>query len=239
MQEHKNKPTLKLDWATHEAAKYACENWHYSKCLPVGKLVKIGVWENDVFKGVIIYSRGANKSLMSQINLNQDEGCELTRVALTNHYHQVSKMLAISFKLLLKSNTKLKAIISFADKEQNHHGGIYQASNWLYMGATSPADEYIYKGKRWHGRAFRKSHGSHLNYIHKGLKIIKGSSKHRYLMPLKNRCIYAKFLSNSYPKRVEHESNAPSYQEGESGVIPTGTLHNNMLQSKQETLSRS
>jgi hypothetical protein len=31
------KPELKIDWASHEAAKYACENWHYSKCLPAGK----------------------------------------------------------------------------------------------------------------------------------------------------------------------------------------------------------
>ena len=26
-----SKPTLKLDWCSHEAAKYAVEHWHYSK----------------------------------------------------------------------------------------------------------------------------------------------------------------------------------------------------------------
>lgn len=220
----KKKVKLHLDWCSHEAAKYACENWHYSKCLPVGKIVKIGVWENDKFIGCILYSRGANKSLMSQIGLQQTEGCELTRVALKNHATPVSKMLAISFKLLKKSNSGLKAVISFADKEQNHHGGIYQASNWLYMGETKPADEYIYNGKRWHGRAFRKSLGSHLNYLNKGLKIIKGSSKHRYLMPLENRHKYEYLLKNKYPKRVEHESNASGNQSEESGAIPTDTL---------------
>ena len=85
----KNKPTLKLDWCSHEAAKYACQNWHYSKCVPVGKLVKIGVWEDSKFIGVIIYSRGANKSLMSQVGLDQTEGCELTRVAMNKHYYPV------------------------------------------------------------------------------------------------------------------------------------------------------
>ena len=31
------KANLKIDWATHEAAKYACTNWHYSKSVPINK----------------------------------------------------------------------------------------------------------------------------------------------------------------------------------------------------------
>ena len=45
------KVELKLDWCSYEAAKYACEHWHYSKCMPVGKTVKIGVWENKKYIG--------------------------------------------------------------------------------------------------------------------------------------------------------------------------------------------
>jgi len=37
------KPELKIDWATSDAAKFACLNWHYAKAVPVGKLVKVGV----------------------------------------------------------------------------------------------------------------------------------------------------------------------------------------------------
>ncbi|WP_459208945.1 Mom family adenine methylcarbamoylation protein [Bacillus haynesii] len=51
---------LKIAWATHKAAKFACENFHYSKCLLAGKLVKIGTWEDGKFIGVVIFSRGAN-----------------------------------------------------------------------------------------------------------------------------------------------------------------------------------
>jgi hypothetical protein len=36
---------LKVDFCSHEAAKYACEHWHYSRCVPASKLIKIGVWE--------------------------------------------------------------------------------------------------------------------------------------------------------------------------------------------------
>ena len=156
-----DKVNLKIAWASHEAAKYACLNWHYSKCLPVGKLVKIGAWENDKFIGVVIFGRGANKSLGEPYKLDQTECCELVRIALTNHKTPVSRIMSIAIKLLKNIHKQLKLVISFADSEQNHHGGIYQATNWVYVGKTNSADEYLYKGKRWHGRAFRKSFGSH------------------------------------------------------------------------------
>jgi hypothetical protein len=199
-----DKVNLKIDWASHEAAKYACLNWHYSKCLPVGKLVKIGAWENDKFIGVVIFGRGANKSLGEPYKLDQTECCELVRIALTNHKTPVSRIMSIAIKLLKNIHKQLKLVISFADSEQNHHGGIYQATNWVYVGKTNSADEYLYKGKRWHGRAFRKSLGSHLNYMNKGLEIIQGSQKHRYLMPLDdNMRKQVQQLAKPYPKRMK------------------------------------
>lgn len=199
-----DKVNLKIDWASHEAAKYACLNWHYSKCLPVGKLVKIGAWENDKFIGVVIFGRGANKSLGEPYKLDQTECCELVRIALTDHKTPVSRIMSIAIKLLKNIHKQLKLVISFADSEQNHHGGIYQATNWIYVGKTNSADEYLYKGKRWHGRAFRKSLGSHLNYMNKGLEIVQGSQKHRYLMPLNDEMkTKISILSKPYPKRMK------------------------------------
>jgi hypothetical protein len=74
----------------------------------------------------------------------------------------------------------------------------------VYVGKTNSADEYLYKGKRWHGRAFRKSFGSHLNYMNKGLEIVQGSQKHRYLMPLDdNMRKQVQQLAKPYPKRMK------------------------------------
>lgn len=192
---------LRLDWATHESAKYACKHWHYSKCLPVGKIVKIGVWENDKFIGVVLFSRGANKSLGAPFGASQTESCELTRIALTGHEAPVSQIMAKAIKMMKSTNNGMRLIVSFADKSKGHHGGIYQATNWIYTGETESADEYIYNGKRWHGRAFRKSLGSHLKYMDKGLKIVKGACKHRYLMPL-DRKMKKKIegLAQKYPR---------------------------------------
>lgn len=212
-----------MNWAAHDAASYACKNWHYSKCLPVGKLVKVGAWEQGRFIGVVLFGRGANKSLVEPYGLNQDQCCELTRIALTSHTAPVSKIMMIAIKFLKKSNPGLRLIVSFADTEQGHHGGIYQATNWIYAGKTNAADEYMYKGRRWHGRAFRKSHGSHLKYISDGLTIIKGAQKHRYLMPLDKEMKESIIkLSKPYPKRVTKANSGD--QLGSGGAIPTHTL---------------
>ena len=160
------------------------------------------MWEDDKFIGVVLYGRGANKSLGEPFGLTQTQCVELVRVALTTHKTPVSRIMSIANKFLKKSNPNVRMIVSFADTEQGHHGGIYQANNWIYNGLTNAADEYLYNGKRWHGRAFRKSHGSHLNYLNKGLVIVKGAQKHRYLMPLdKNMAEKIKDLALPYPKR--------------------------------------
>jgi len=219
------KTNLKIDWATHEAAKYACENWHYSKCIPKSKLVKIGVWEDEKFIGVVIFGVGATSSLVQQYGLKMQEGCELVRVALKNHLTPVTRIISIALKFLKKSNPKLRLVVSFADPDQGHHGGIYQGGGWIYSGRSQASDEYIFLGKRWQGRSFRNKY--------KGMekdprvKIVRGSSKLRYLMPLdddiKKRILH---LSKPYPKRASSkESVASGFQSEEGGAIPTDALH--------------
>ena len=94
------KAELKIDWATHESAKYAVENWHYSQCLPAGKLVKVGAWENEKFIGVVIFGRGANNNMAKPYGLTQLECCELVRIALTTHLTPVSRIAALAIKFI-------------------------------------------------------------------------------------------------------------------------------------------
>jgi len=192
--------SLKLDWCSFEAAKYAVLNWHYSKCMPSGKLTKIGVWENEKFIGCVLFGRGANNTLGSPYGLSQLECCELVRIALNKHQSTVTRIVSIAIKMLRKLSPGIKLIISFSDTEQNHHGGIYQGGNWIYLGDSKPADEYIVHGERMHGRSMRALYGTHIGKDF--IKIVKGSIKHRYAMPLDNnlkeRIIK---LSKKYPKR--------------------------------------
>ena len=199
---------LKIDWATHDAVKYACLNWHYSKSIPVPPLVKVGAWENNKFIGVVIFSRGASSNLMKPYNLNQDEGCELTRIALSSHTAPVSKIVKLAILFLKKNSPKLKLIVSFADPQYGHHGGIYQAGNWIYCGTTANSKEYWHNGKRLHSRQVsEKGWNIQQGQKRKTVKpsecvIIKTLGKHRYLMPLNNEIKNKlQHLSKPYPKR--------------------------------------
>lgn len=224
------KTKLKLDWCSHEAAEYACKHWHYSKTLPRCKLVKIGVWEDDNFIGVVIFSWGATNNLVKPYGLKMIEGCELTRVALNTHKKPVSRILSISFKFLKRNSPGLKLVVSFADPFHDHHGGIYQATNWIYAGETPKSIVYKDKrGKIWHARNV----GTDLKkraimVLRKDCEKIVMPPKHRYLMPLdkelRKRLLN---LSQPYPKkRVSSSDGAASgFQSEEGGSSPTDTLH--------------
>ena len=220
----KEQVDLKVDWCSYDAAKYAVEHWHYSKCLPCCKTVKIGIWENDKFIGVIIFSWGATSTLVKQYGLVMTEGCELTRVALNDHITQVSKLVSIAIKFLKNKNPGLKLIVSFADPEQNHVGTIYQAGNWIFTGITSKSISY-------YDKSGRKYHPRNVGYIKKRAILISPTKcrkvitdgKYRYLMPL-NKKMRKQILplSKPYPKRVKQAISDDQFESG--GAEPTHTL---------------
>ncbi len=204
-----SKVDLNIDWATHEATKYACEHWHYSKSVPVPPLVKIGVWENSRFVGVVIFSRGANNNLLKPFYISQTEGCELTRIALTSHASAVSRIVRLAIMFLKKNSPNLRLIVSFADPSEGHHGGVYQAGNWVYTGQQPPTIEYIAPdGKQWHGRMVSKDGKIKVQGVYRKCWRydqcipIQKSGKHRYLMPLDNEMRnQVSLLAKPYPKR--------------------------------------
>ncbi len=210
------KPELKIDWASHEAAKYACETWHYSKCLPVGKLVKVGAWEDGKYIGCVIFGRGANNNMLKPFGLEQDDGCELVRIALTKHIAPVSKIMTFAIKFLKKSQPKLQLVVSYADPEQGHHGGIYQACNWIYTGPSGKAIKIFYKGKWTHKKTVDDAG---VNQTNLPKKVVAG--KHRYLMPLdKDTSAKIASLAKPYPKRVK-QAMVDSLDTAEVQHLPT------------------
>jgi len=214
--------TLKIDWATHEAAKFACKNWHYSKTIPPNKTVKLGVWENSKFVGVIVFGCGTSATIHMQYNVKQTEICELVRVALTTHITNVSRIIAIALRFLKKANPNLKICVSFADPNQGHHGGIYQAGNWIYTGKTASQFQYLINGKWTHATRAHKDVGKKLKFAQKR----KVQPKLKYVMALdtetKKRILP---LSKPYPKRAGSiVVNAPAIHAGEGGAEPTPAL---------------
>lgn len=214
---------FKIAPCSHEAAKYAVMNWHYSKTMPSGKLVKYGVWEDEKFIGAIIYGRGANNRLLQPYGLEMTEGCELVRIALTKHETPVSQIVSLSLQELKKTNPGLRLVVSYADPEQGHKGGIYQAMNWVYTGQSSSDWQYFFQGKWYHRRMLKPTgFGGHTvlskltNEQKQQLPKRKIIGKYCYVYPLDKamRRQVAK-LAKEYPHAVEGSKVSRTSSPGE------------------------
>lgn len=222
-------PALRIDWATHAAARFACERWHYSRCMPAGKCVHIGVWEGGAFIGVVLFSRGANNHMLTPYGLTQTEGCELTRIALNGHVAPVTRIIRIAILFLKRSNPGLRMIVSYADPQQGHHGGIYQGGNWIYIGHSKAQTQLVVNGQAMHKRTAASRWGtaapSTIQAL-SGAHVVRSAVfwKHAYLLAL-DEGLHEQLvrLAQPYPKRVkEQDAEHPSAL---GGVTPTRALH--------------
>lgn len=213
-----SKPTLKLDWCGHDAAKYAVEHWHYSRTMPASKCVKVGVWEDGQFIGAVVFAWGSNPHMAGTVGLKMTECAELVRMALSAHKTPVSRILSIAVRLLKTQSSGLRCMVSYADPYHGHHGGIYQAGGWVYVGKTSPEVRYISNGKMLMRRAFTGSnYGRGKMTLPSDAVKISVPGKHKYLMPLDD-VMRARIepLRKPYPRRVG------SAEGGTAGIQPVG-----------------
>lgn len=207
LKEHK----LVLDWCSYKQAKYSVLKWHYSKKMPIGKLVKIGVWENNNFIGCVLYGDGLLGSTNYFLGINKINIAELVRVALGKHKNTVTKIISISLKLLKLKCPNIELIVSFADNGQKHLGIIYQAGNWIYTGSNKTGSLYRHKksGKIYHDRSInrkgiRKIMGKYVKTPKlEDCEFIERTIKHRYLYPLtKEMREQILKLKKEYPKKL-------------------------------------
>ena len=227
---------LRLAWCNHKAALWACKRWHYSRTIPQAKRVNLGVWENEHFIGAIIFSTGSGGAANGKrFGLEEYfEMAELQRVALTDHETPVSRIMSIAVKMLRAQSPGLKLLVSYADPSKGHHGGIYQASGWVYVGLSSKSWEYHHPdGRIFVDRVIDKTgwgiqYGRYkknpvpLNELQK----VRTNGKHKYLLPLDPDVrLRIEALAKPYPKRPKDSSEPPVHHTGEGGAAPTRTLH--------------
>ena len=179
---------IEIKPVNYKTAFYSVMNWHYSKRMPVGKNVFLGVWEDKQFIGTVIYGMGACSTYHVKFNINKNEICELLRVALKEHKEFTSRIVSLSLKIIKKMNVKIKAVISFADTNQKHIGKLYQACNFYYIGQSTNGKKYIKDGKEIHSRhvsekGIRKFLGNKWVKCYKPseCKVIKEPPKIRYI----------------------------------------------------------
>jgi hypothetical protein len=181
--------SLRLAFCHREAAIFAVKVWHYSRTLPAGRLVCVGVWEKSMFVGAVIFGRGASSEIGSPFGLCQSEVCELTRVALGPHQAPTSQIVSLAVRLLRRQSPGLRLIVSYADPEHGHHGGIYQAMNWQFIGATNRESLIRLNGCLFHPRTVGSRYRTRAidwlrGHVAPDAAHVRTMPKFRYVLPL-------------------------------------------------------
>lgn len=217
---------LALAWCSHVAALYAVKHWHYARTLPLGKMTRIGVWEDGHFIGAVVFSLGANRHMSKFFGLPNTQCAELARVALATHRTPVSRIVAIAVRMLKKFSPGLRLVVSYADPRHGHIGGIYQAGNWIYTGESLSAQNIKIGSRYLHKRAYTgHCFGMPRLAMPVGAVMVTVPAKYRYAMPLDD-AMRASLTSyqKPYPKRGRSRENAAAPPSAEGGVNPTRPL---------------
>ena len=115
--------------------------------------MRVGVWEEGTFIGAIVFGCGASPCPGDQFGVKTIEVCELSRVALRAHALPVTRIIKVAMNFLRRGAPGIRIVVSYADPQQGHYGGIYQAGNWTYLGASRGHNVWRRRnGKIAHGR---------------------------------------------------------------------------------------
>ena len=192
--------------ATKEAVHYACMRFHYAKAVPSSPYA-YNVYSNSEWCGCVIFGPGASPNLGVSVGLKQGEYLELVRVALNGKQPCTSEVVAACLRQVHKDAPEVKIIISFADKDQNHFGTIYQATNWIYLGdyGVKRAQSYIINGKKYHNKTIHDKGLSKAELLKLDPNMVEVSSlgkrKYIYVFDKKLRKEWQK-KAQPYPKKI-------------------------------------
>ena len=165
---------------------------HYSGRKP-SITYSFGYYEGNILKAVCTFGKPASNSLcigVCGIEFSS-KVYELNRLCVDGEINiQLSKFVSFCLNELKKHNL---IIVSYADKQMNHNGYIYQATNWIYTGSTKErTDKYVEGGK--HSRHYDNDNQN-------GLRKFR-SSKHRYIYFACDKR-HKKIFNNSLNYKIE------------------------------------
>lgn len=151
---------------------------------------------------VVVFSIPANKNLATYLFDGTVEVRELARLWAPNGHpaNLLTAAMAAACRAL-RHDTGCEAVVSFADPNQGHHGGVYQAASWIYTGQSEETRVYrTPEGLTLSRRSFHSGSQS----ISPHIKPVRLEGKHRYV-----RCLtrtsrrLLTHQSRPYPKSQE------------------------------------
>ncbi len=177
--------------------------------------------------GAIVFAYGTNRHQGRPFDLRQTEVCELVRVALREHTAPVSQMVAGALKMLHGLSPGMRLVVSYSDPHEGHHGGIYQAGNWIYVGQKPErANIFLIHGRDFHTRYIGSKWGkNNIEFIRENMdsnaERVRKPGLHKYLYPL-DRGMRRKLepLRKPYPSGRAVNGDHLEVHSEEAGSIP-------------------
>jgi len=132
---------LKVKTITH----HDCREWllfkHYAKRIPPIEFA-FGLFDGLQMVGVCTFATPVSNPLRSLFG--DFKLMELNRLVTNDDLPKNATSFFVSQSL--KQIPKPMVVVSYADTSQNHHGFIYQATNFLYTGLSAKFKDYYVKG---------------------------------------------------------------------------------------------
>lgn len=184
---------------------FQCKDWllhkHYAKRMPQ-IMFSFGLFLTDSLVGICTFGIPANQNLCYGICGREYEKIvlELNRLCLSdNNKNEASFFVSKCLNMIPKPSI----VVSYADTSQNHHGYIYQATNFLYTGLSAKRTErYDINHPNKHTKTV--SDNDKIDY--QSLAVRDRARKHRYVYFIgnkrekKNLLAALKYKLYPYPK---------------------------------------
>ena len=166
-------------------AKLVIQN-HYLHSMPLAASA-YGVYVNQTLHGAIVFSAGARHSHRVLTACDPKYVATLARFWLSDDCPKNSESRVLGYVLrYLRRQGRWKLLVSHADPNVGHHGTIYRASGWRYLGQGAPCSTIEVDGKSLHPRSMFARFGTTAIRTLRGNGIV---ATRRYL-PGKHRYIY-------------------------------------------------
>jgi len=204
---------IKKKYFIKSIKKELCKEWllhkHYAKRIPLIKY-SFGLYTKENLFGICTFGLPCRMLNMGYSIFGGQytmQTLELNRLVVNDNLEKnvLSFFVSQTFKMLPKP----LVLISYADKNNGHHGYIYQATNWIYTGLTSKRKKIIdMQGKEIHERTINSRLGTsnidkliEENYIvneQEGkFRYVKFLGSKKQVRKMQNKMVYKVF---KYPK---------------------------------------
>ncbi len=128
---------------------FACKDWllnkHYAKRM-CSISYAFGLYIDNILNGVCTFGFPPNYNYNDGKCVFNNYQCltlELNRLVINENLPK--NTLSFFVSQCLKMLPKPSCIVSYADQNKGHNGYIYQATNWIYTGVSTPKHKYIFE----------------------------------------------------------------------------------------------